>query len=89
MVDARQLHAAVGECPTVDVAPRLEHPEDTVELPRQRFCAPPDTPLEPFGVARQSLGPLGGPEMGGKIGTRTDGMGVELGGQRHGAVPGA
>ena len=53
-VEAGQALACVGERPAVDVTPRLEHPQHTVELAREAVVATPDASLQPLDVPTAS-----------------------------------
>src|SRR5260221_9367851 len=62
-VEARQLLAGLGELPAVDVAPRFEHAQHTVELTGQALAAAAHAALGALLVAFEALDGSRGPEL--------------------------
>ena len=69
MVDAGQLLAGGRELPAVDIAPRPEDAQNTVELTGQRVRAAADPALEAAHVLLQAGGPLRRPQVTAEVGT--------------------
>ena len=76
MVRAGQHLSGRREGPAVEVAPRLEEPQHSIEATGERLRAAPDLSPQVLELAGDPLGLRGAPEVRVAVGTVGDGMGL-------------